>query len=292
MAHPIKLHALRIPEVGLRANPHALILSKMDFMLWGWNWTSKAMVRSGITMGCRSRRAIEAIPIHGKFEIGRRTAEVLVVSSNTEEDTVALEEVAAKTVEDVGEAECGPHKMASPQTSSATVILEKGEDPSAEESQSQAPSAANMLCVQVLPLLQYLDRKREKYAEASTTESYVEIIRNRKRIKVAAAAEVAAKERKSHPTEARYQTLQKRLAEEVEKQRYSEKVYEGLREDVERTKCATVDLLKRLEACRTAYDAESLRVDELTATAEKEQEYETELGVKAKKLAEYEAGRN
>lgn len=51
-------------------------------------------------------------------------------------------------------------------------------------------------------------------------------------------------------------------------------------------------LPERLEACWTAYDAESLRVDELMATAEKkEQEYETELAVRAKKLAEYEAAR-
>lgn len=49
--------------------------------------------------------------------------------------------------------------------------------------------------MQVLPLLQYLDRKREKYAEDRTNQSYVEIVRNRTRIKVAVAvaAEVAAK---------------------------------------------------------------------------------------------------
>lgn len=118
----------------------------------------------------------------------------------------------------------------------------------------------------------------------------MEIIRNRTRTKVAADAEVAAKERKSQLTKARYQALQKRLAEEVEKQRHSEEVCEDLREDVERSKCATVDLLKRLKACRTAYDAESLRVDKLSAIAEtKEQEYEIELAVRAKKLAECEA---
>ncbi|OAE26166.1 hypothetical protein AXG93_3841s1030 [Marchantia polymorpha subsp. ruderalis] len=110
-----------------------------------------------------------------------------------------------------------------------------GEDTSAEESQSQAFNATDVLCVQV---------------------------------------------------------LQKRLAEEVEKPRYSEKAYEGLREEVERAKCVTVNLLSRLEACRPAYNAESLRVDELTAAEEKkEQEYDTELAARAKKLAEYEASR-
>lgn len=53
-----------------------------------------------------------------------------------------------------------------------------------------------------------------------------------------------------------------------------------------------MDLLKRLEACRTAYNTESLRVDELTAITErKEHEYETKLAVKAKKLAECEAAK-
>ncbi|OAE32877.1 hypothetical protein AXG93_3052s1070 [Marchantia polymorpha subsp. ruderalis] len=80
--------------------------------------------------------------------------------------------------------------------------------------------------------------------------------------------------------------LQKRLAEEVEKQRYSEKACEDLCEDVERAKCVTVVLLSRLEACRVAYNAESLRVDEL-----KEHEYETELAAKAKKLAYCEAAK-
>lgn len=116
----------------------------------------------------------------------------------------------------------------------------------------------------------------------------MEIVRNKTRIKVAAAAEVAVKERRSQSTEARYQVLQKKLTEEVEKLRYSV-LCEGLREDVERAKCVTVDLLKRLEACRTAYDAKSMRVDELTAIAEKkEQEYETKLAVRTKRLAECE----
>ncbi|OAE22084.1 hypothetical protein AXG93_3084s1000 [Marchantia polymorpha subsp. ruderalis] len=161
-----------------------------------------------------------------------RAAEVLVVSSDTEEDPVALEEVATKAVEDVEAVECEPHKVASHRTSTRTVILETGEESSAEEAQSQALGAANVLCVQVLSLLQLLERKWEKYADASTNGSCVEIVCNRTRIKVADAAEVAAKERKSHSIEARHQALQKRLAEEVDKRRHSEEVCEGLREDV------------------------------------------------------------
>lgn len=45
MARPIKLHSLRVPEVGLRAYRRDLILVKMDFLLWGWNWTSDAIIQ-------------------------------------------------------------------------------------------------------------------------------------------------------------------------------------------------------------------------------------------------------
>ncbi|OAE29102.1 hypothetical protein AXG93_3678s1090 [Marchantia polymorpha subsp. ruderalis] len=63
----------------------------------------------------------------------------------------------------------------------------------------------------VLPLLQYLNRKWEKYAEGNLSESYVEIVRNRTRVKREVALEVAAKERRSQPTEAKYQALQRKL---------------------------------------------------------------------------------
>lgn len=120
----------------------------------------------------------------------------------------------------------------------------------------------------------------------------MEIVRNRMRIKVTEASAVAVKERQNQSTEAKYRVLQKRLAEEVEKRRYSEKACESLPEDVENAKCVTVDLLSRLEACRTVYNTESLRVDKMTAASvKKEQEYETKLAAKAKKLAEYGAAK-
>lgn len=59
--------------------------------------------------------------------------EVLTVSLDTEEDLVALEEVAAKAVEDVAAAKSGPQKVISPRTSTDTVILEMDEEPSADD---------------------------------------------------------------------------------------------------------------------------------------------------------------
>ncbi|OAE23106.1 hypothetical protein AXG93_2403s1000 [Marchantia polymorpha subsp. ruderalis] len=122
---------------------------------------------------------------------------------------MALDEVAAKVVEDVCVAKCEPQKVASPQTFTGIVILKT-----------------------------YLDKKQEKYAEATIPGSYVEIVRNRTRIKVVAAIEVAAKEL-------------------------------GTSENPE-----SID------------GSELLRVDELTARAEKkEQEYDIKLALRAKKLA-------
>ncbi|OAE29273.1 hypothetical protein AXG93_3114s1160 [Marchantia polymorpha subsp. ruderalis] len=110
----------------------------------------------------------------------------------------------------------------------------------------------------------------------------MEIVRNRTQIKRELAVELAAKEQRSQPTEAKYQALKRKLSEEVEKQQKAEQVGDSLCEDVERAKCASVDLLKRLEACRTAYNTESLKVDELHAAAEeKKGEYQSELAHKS-----------
>lgn len=76
------------------------------------------------------------------------------------------------------------------------------------------------MCGQVLPLLQYLDRKREKYAGATTNGSYVELVRNMTRAKVAATSVATAKEQYNQATEAKYKVFWRRLTEEVEKRRY------------------------------------------------------------------------
>ncbi|OAE32870.1 hypothetical protein AXG93_3052s1000 [Marchantia polymorpha subsp. ruderalis] len=96
----------------------------------------------------------EALPYKRPVDSCRTVAgEVLTVSSNTEENPVALEEVAAKAVEDVAATESGLQKVISPQTSTYTVILEMDEEASADESQSPVLGAADLLSVQVLPLL-------------------------------------------------------------------------------------------------------------------------------------------
>ncbi|OAE32621.1 hypothetical protein AXG93_4293s1010 [Marchantia polymorpha subsp. ruderalis] len=171
-----------------------------------------------------------------------------------EEDLVALKKVVERVVEDVVEEVFAPQKVLSPQMSTGTVILEPGQDPLVEETQLQVLSAIDLLCGQVLLLLQYLNRKRGKYAGTTINVSYVELVRNRTRAKVAATSAAASKESQTPETKAKYEVLWKRLTKEVKKRRYLEKTYEGLREDIENAKCATIDLWNRLEASRTVYN--------------------------------------
>ncbi|OAE22733.1 hypothetical protein AXG93_2035s1140 [Marchantia polymorpha subsp. ruderalis] len=45
MVRPIRLSALKVLEAGLQAHRCELILVKIEFLLWGWNWTSEAIVQ-------------------------------------------------------------------------------------------------------------------------------------------------------------------------------------------------------------------------------------------------------
>lgn len=125
--------------------------------------------------------------------------------------------------------------VTSPRTSTETVILETSKDFLVEEIKSEGVNAADVLCGQVIPLLRYLDSKLGKYAGTTNVGSYVELVRNRTRVKVSTAHAIAEKERQFRETEAKYEVLWKRLAEEVELRRSSEKTCESLRADIEVT---------------------------------------------------------
>ncbi|OAE22513.1 hypothetical protein AXG93_4855s1060 [Marchantia polymorpha subsp. ruderalis] len=151
--------------------------------------------------------------------------------------------------------------MASPETSMGTVILETGKNPLAEEIKLEGINVADVLSGQVIPLL-------------------------RTRVKVATTQAVAEKERQLRKIEAKYEILRKRLAEEVELRKSSEKTCESLRADIEVTRCAEVDLWDRLEASQVAFNEKSQRIDELTADLEKKnQTHAAEVAVKLKALA-------
>lgn len=182
--------------------------------------------------------------------------------------------------------------MASPRTSTKTVILKTCEDTSAEEIQSEVVNAADVLCGQVILLLRYLDNKLGKYASTTNVGSYMELVRNRTRVKMAIAQAVATKERQLRETKTKYEALQKRLAEEVKLRRSLEKTCESLRANIEVTRCATINLWNRLEASRVAFNEESRRVDELISDSEKkDRAHAAEVAAKVKARVECEAAR-
>lgn len=204
---------------------------------------------------------------------------------------MAPEKIAERVVEGV-EGEITAHPpVASPRTSTGTVIFETGEDLSAEEIQSGGVNVADVLCGQVVPLLRYLDGKVRKYAGSITVGSYVKLVRNRTQAKVATTHVVAEKERQLQEIEAKYEVLRRRLIEEIELRRSLKKICESLRADIEVTRSATVDLWDRLKASRIAYNEKSRRVDELTADSVKDHAYAAKLVAKVKALAEFEAAK-
>lgn len=183
-------------------------------------------VRPSPVMKCRATRKEKGKVIMTEEETSRRDqvplvearvrvslekpAEVLTVSLDTEKDPMALEKIAKKVVEGVARETTTQQPITSPWTSTGTVILETGEDPSVEEIQSEGVNAADMLCGQVIPLLRYLDNKLVKYAGSTNVGSYVRLVRNMTRVKVATAHRVVEKERQLQETEAKYEVLRRR----------------------------------------------------------------------------------
>lgn len=124
-----------------------------------------------------------------------KPGEVLAVSSDTVKDPVVLEKIAERVVGDIVGETVAPQKVASPRTFTREVILETSKNPLAEEIQSGRFNVVDVLCGQAISLLRYVNNKREKYAGTTNNKSYVELVRNSTRAKVAATSAAAAKER-------------------------------------------------------------------------------------------------
>ncbi|OAE22807.1 hypothetical protein AXG93_496s1020 [Marchantia polymorpha subsp. ruderalis] len=213
-------------------------------------------------MTLRNQRAMETTPKLGKFRIGQNSWDIAQkeYSSGIDVDPLTF---LADVHDDLA--------VAAGVTSDVygTVTLETGEDPLAEDIQSEGINAADLLCGKVMPLLRYLDIKLGKYGGPSNVESYVELVRNMTRMKVAAARAIVKKDKQLQDSEEKDEVLWKRLAEEKELRKSSEKAYESLRTDIEITRRVKVNLRNRLEASRVAFNEDSLRMDELNADMEK-----------------------
>ncbi|OAE25287.1 hypothetical protein AXG93_4620s1000 [Marchantia polymorpha subsp. ruderalis] len=73
--------------------------------------------------------------------------------------------------------------------------------------------ALKKIAERVIPLLKYLDTKLGKYAGTTNNGSYVELVRNRTRAKVAATSAAASKERQLQETEVKYEREHAHAAE-------------------------------------------------------------------------------
>ncbi|OAE22321.1 hypothetical protein AXG93_1504s1310 [Marchantia polymorpha subsp. ruderalis] len=128
----------------------------------------------------------------GRYE-GRKAGNAPSAENPPEGSSEAAGAPAAAEHADISQ----PRTGQSPTNSMATEILNSEDDEeggstesvsgseSTEEEEQEmvgAPTAA--LCEQVVPLLRYLDRKVEKYADPRQPGSYVELVRRRTRTKV------------------------------------------------------------------------------------------------------------
>ncbi|OAE31239.1 hypothetical protein AXG93_2356s1040 [Marchantia polymorpha subsp. ruderalis] len=148
----------------------------------------------------------------------------------------------------------------------------------------------------VVPLLKYLDGKREKYVVSKEAEFYVQLVKNRTKLKSAiavkrewdsttelareraanlatecAAMKAALQEREAQlrEKEIECEVLQLNLAKESKSCAEFEETCEGLRISNENGQKVTVDLLARLEKSREAYNEAVKRSERLIVTAEK-----------------------
>ncbi|OAE34437.1 hypothetical protein AXG93_2886s1000 [Marchantia polymorpha subsp. ruderalis] len=175
------------------------------------------------------------------------------------------EEILEQVVTQVGGTVIESPDVTLPPTPVEDVRPEDEKKTLVEEVKALEVTFPDFLQYSVVSLLQYLDRKREKYAISKEVGFYVELIRNRTQLKRAVAmkrewdsASKLARERAANleaECAAVKVTLQEREAQLREKEVECEKV--------------TVDLIMRLEKSREAYEEPVKRSERLIVTAEK-----------------------
>ncbi|OAE32300.1 hypothetical protein AXG93_2190s1200 [Marchantia polymorpha subsp. ruderalis] len=149
--------------------------------------------------------------------------------------------------------------MPSCHVSLGTVDFDYGEGPSAEEPKTTEFSVADLLSDKIVPLVKYLDEKMMKYSMLESATSYVQLVCRRIKAKVTTTAK-----------------------RELE--------CKGLRVDICNAQKLTLDLRDILKVYRGAFEVESHRVEELTATlVARDPSWTAELARWMQKLADCEA---
>ncbi|OAE24250.1 hypothetical protein AXG93_1528s1000 [Marchantia polymorpha subsp. ruderalis] len=148
-----------------------------------------AQLQSAQTPSARTPSAVDAFGDAELAEAGRAgDTNLAQPNSPTALDILAGSSEAAAATVVADDADISkPHSRQSPENSVATEILSSEDDEggstesasgsgsSEEEKQSVAGTPTAALCEQVVPLLRYLDRKVEKYADPRQPGSYVEL---------------------------------------------------------------------------------------------------------------------
>ncbi|OAE32793.1 hypothetical protein AXG93_374s1200 [Marchantia polymorpha subsp. ruderalis] len=158
---------------------------------------------------------------------------------------------------------------------------------SEEEPKELVVSFPDFLHDSVVPLLKYLDGKREKYAVSKEVGFYVEMVRNRTQLKRAlevkrewdSATELARERAANLATECAAVKESGRCAELKE-------TCGELRKSNENGHKMTMDLLTSLEKSREAYEEAVKRSERLITTAEKQEKHIEELATLEARRAE------
>ncbi|OAE22374.1 hypothetical protein AXG93_2318s1210 [Marchantia polymorpha subsp. ruderalis] len=153
--------------------------------------------------------------------------------------------------------------IALPSSPVEDVRPEEEKKTSEEKSKGVEITFPDFLQDSVVPLMKYLDRKREKYAMSKERAAILST--------ECGAAKAALKEREARlrEKEIECEVLQLNLAKESRRCAELEETCGGLRIFNENGHKMTVDLLARLEKSREAYDEAVKRSEQLIATAER-----------------------
>lgn len=181
-----------------------------------------AQLQSAQTPSARSPLAVDTFGDAELIEAGRAgDVNLAQPHSSTSLDILAGSSEAAEAIVVVDDADISKsHSKQSLANSVATEILNSeddeeggstesasGSESSEEEEQSMAGMPTAALCEQVVPLLRYLDRKVEKYADPRQSGSYVELVRRRTRTKVHISKLLARVDRELKDVREKYDCL-------------------------------------------------------------------------------------
>ncbi|OAE23169.1 hypothetical protein AXG93_1953s1290 [Marchantia polymorpha subsp. ruderalis] len=255
----------------------------------------------------RSAKSREArMAIGEEAEVGESTQPVVIKEPSAILIEV-LEDVTAEPLKEgmemVGGTVVDAADVTLPSSPEEDVKPEEEEKTSEEESKGVEVTFPDFLQDSVVPLLKYLDGKREKYVVSKEVGFYVELVRNMTQIKRAvavkrewdfatemgreraailttecAAAKAALKEREAQlrEKEIECEVLQLNLAKESGRCAKLEETCGGLRISNKNGQKMTVDLLARLEKSREAYDAAVKRSERLITIAERREKMHVE----------------